>query len=442
MKFQAITPACVVLLFSMSVQAQTVRRVPANYPTIQGAIAASVHGDTVLVSPGTYYEHLNMADKRITLRSTDGPAVTIVDASQFWPVLRITGSTSRQTVVEGFTLTHGYSETDAGGIEIVNAQPIIRNNTIVDNASAHRGAGISMRSSSALIVGNRIVNNQVYEYGQTYEPGGGGGVFVAGDPCTKAPFPSPTCGAEIRDNLIEGNSAQELVTGGGIKLYGSGPVNVVGNVIRNNASNYCGGGIVVSGRIAGLRIENNLIVGNIVSLGEQGGGICAVTEARPESFPLAIVNNTIIANSAPAGSGMNIVFSNASLRIVNNLIVAIPSSTGIECIEYGPHPSPGVVTNNNVLASGASAYAGQCAGSEGVDGNRSDAPTFVGPGSYRLAPGSAGIDAGSNAAATETLDLARVPRVVDGNADGIAQIDIGAYESGVTIFIGNFETFY
>ena len=47
----------------------TIINVPANYPTIQAAILASVNGATVLVAPGTYFEHLNFRGHKIVLTS-------------------------------------------------------------------------------------------------------------------------------------------------------------------------------------------------------------------------------------------------------------------------------------------------------------------------------------------------------------------------------------
>ena len=56
------------------------RNVPAEYPSIQSAIDASVNGDVVLVAPGTYLERLDFLGKAITVASAGGPDVTIVDA--------------------------------------------------------------------------------------------------------------------------------------------------------------------------------------------------------------------------------------------------------------------------------------------------------------------------------------------------------------------------
>ena len=58
--------------------------VPADYTTIQAAVDAASNGDEILVAPGTYTSTqdghvVDMKAKAITLRSTDGAAVTIID---------------------------------------------------------------------------------------------------------------------------------------------------------------------------------------------------------------------------------------------------------------------------------------------------------------------------------------------------------------------------
>ena len=65
------------------------RRVPQQYPTIQAGITASVHGDTVLVSEGTYFENIKYRGKRIIVASlylldqdTAHISRTIIDGSQ------------------------------------------------------------------------------------------------------------------------------------------------------------------------------------------------------------------------------------------------------------------------------------------------------------------------------------------------------------------------
>ncbi|MEO6037994.1 MAG: hypothetical protein ABIQ93_06225, partial [Saprospiraceae bacterium] len=106
------------LAFHCHLNAQT-HQVPADFPTIQAAINAAQEGDTVLVSPGTYLENLQLRGKNIVLTSRfhldqnpDLIEQTIVDGSQ--PLHADTASClliwkgeTAATVVEGFTFRGG-----------------------------------------------------------------------------------------------------------------------------------------------------------------------------------------------------------------------------------------------------------------------------------------------------------------------------------------------
>ena len=53
--------------------------VPADFETIGSAISQAQDGDTIVVSPGVYYESLNLSGKNITLRSVGGSGLTYID---------------------------------------------------------------------------------------------------------------------------------------------------------------------------------------------------------------------------------------------------------------------------------------------------------------------------------------------------------------------------
>ena len=70
----------VCLLYPIPSLAETLY-VPADYPTIQGAVDAADHwGDTILVAPGTYEESVRIHEKSLTLRSEAGAEATLIDA--------------------------------------------------------------------------------------------------------------------------------------------------------------------------------------------------------------------------------------------------------------------------------------------------------------------------------------------------------------------------
>src|SRR4030081_3664850 len=75
----------ITLSLSLPALAATTIHVPRDQPTIQAGINAAINGDTVLVSPGTYFENINFNGKAITVKSSAGPAVTIIDGSSINP---------------------------------------------------------------------------------------------------------------------------------------------------------------------------------------------------------------------------------------------------------------------------------------------------------------------------------------------------------------------
>lgn len=422
------------LAFPFLAAAQVTRNVPADFPTIQQAVTAAVNGDTVLVAPGTYAEAVNLGGKRIRLRSSGGPHVTTIDATSLAPVVTIGSGATRDTLVEGFTLTGGRDTFDGGGIKISSGSPTIRGNIIRGNRGGN-GNGISINFSSALVVGNVVADN--HNTGSVSGGGGGGGIYIGGNPCSGTFAPPPDCAAEVRGNLIENNSVSSFTSGGGIEVFAGGPTRIIDNVIRNNRTRSSGGGIAFFNS-ADARVENNLIAGNrITNATGQGGGVYWLTPSGSRG-PF-LVNNTIVHNIASNGSGVFADGYDAAARVVNNLIVGSPGATALECGKFND-PNPPVVRNNNVVASGAAAYAGLCASANGVQGNISQTPLFAAVGDYRLAAGSPGVDAGENSFVVEPLDLNGTARIVDGDDFGGAQVDMGAYEYGDdTIFVGTFQ---
>src|ERR1700737_809351 len=87
-----------------SAAAATVIHVPADQPTIQAGINAAVNGDTVLVSPGTYKENINFDGKAITVTSSGGAKVTIVDGGGVTSVVRFSSNETHSSVLSGFTI--------------------------------------------------------------------------------------------------------------------------------------------------------------------------------------------------------------------------------------------------------------------------------------------------------------------------------------------------
>ena len=87
--------------------------------------------------------------------------------------------------------------------------------------------------------------------------------------------------------------------------------------------------------------------------------------------------------------------------------------------------------SNDVFSGQGAAYGGTCIDQTGSNGNVSADPLFLDAtaGDYRVSMTSPVVDGGHDAApALPATDIAGQARVVDGNADGIARVDIGALE--------------
>ena len=99
--------ACVLAFLSLGLDslASTIH-VPQDQPTIQAGIDAATNGDTVLVAPGTFVENINFIGKAITVESSGGPSVTIIDGAQRSSVVTFNNGETLASVLSGFTIQY------------------------------------------------------------------------------------------------------------------------------------------------------------------------------------------------------------------------------------------------------------------------------------------------------------------------------------------------
>ena len=132
--------------------AGTDRLVPEQYPSIQHAIAASAHGDRVLVGPGTWSGTVDTRNLAITVESTAGLGATVLDAGASGSVFKIYRGETSSTVIRGFTITGGTgtlvnATMYGGGIYIKDSSPTFEDCHIVANV-AQMGAGAHIEAGS------------------------------------------------------------------------------------------------------------------------------------------------------------------------------------------------------------------------------------------------------------------------------------------------------
>jgi parallel beta-helix repeat protein len=407
-----LSTLCTLLFATTIVYAATIH-VPADQPTIQAGINTAQNGDTVLVAPGTYFENINFAGKAITVKSANGYKVTIIDGGFASNVVTFDSGEGLGSVLQGFTIQHGFNRfADGGGILMSSASPTIKGNIVTNNNACSFGAGIAVNFSSALVQSNIVSNNTSFNNCEL--SAAGISVFGAGS-------------AEIIGNLIENNTAASG-NGGGMQLWDAGTPTLKNNVIRGNLATELapytqGGGIFIVNDSDALIVQN-LIYNNTAG---QGSGISLIVPFG--SVGPLLVNNTIIGNSSSLqGSAVYASGFDNQAQFFNNVMIGPNGANAVFCEAY-VGVSPPTFTNNDAFSPNGSGLQGTCAAQSNTNGNISVNPRFVGKTNFQLKAGSAAIDAGDNSAPDlPTLDLSGKPRIVDGDGDGDAIIDMGAYE--------------
>ena len=360
--------------------------VPAQYSTIQAAVANASDGDEILVDEGIYHEAIDFLGKAIALRSVAGPECTVIDGSGFdTSVVKCVSWEDADTVLDGFTVTGGTGTQDAtrrkgGGLFNRFAGPTIRNCIFTDN-TAEFGGGIGSFGGWPTITDCIFIHNTATAGG---EFGGGGVGGLVGT-------------TTIRNCVFIENVATGVAQGGGLAVAGE-DVEVVNCLFYANEAFY-------------------------------GGGM------RNESCTATIVNCTFVDNVAGnCGGGMRCVYDSAQTSLVNCIFRGNAAPYGDEILDQSG-------AQTTVIASNVQ---GGWAGPGG--GNIDADPMFVDAagGDLHLLPDSPCIDAGNTAFFLECglpCDLEGNPRPVAGHQEnglrprqyrtGVCltpAVDMGAYE--------------
>ncbi len=297
-----------------------------------------------------------------------------------------------------------------GGIELDDVR-------IHDNGSNRDGAGVSVFGSlsatrlrmhanlanpsfgvgGALYIGNTATLFELEECELT-ENRAGAGAGIYGDGTN----PSIT----IRRCLIAGNDAGN--DGGSIALNTGNAHWLLQNV---TISGNQGGGIFGDGGHQ-LRCEHCTITANHSSSPNGGGAIADVRGPSSANFSaITLVNSIAAGNTQPSGNECHVVFSNVIVSAGGTL-----RAPGNACrMSAGP--------GDLIVAS---------PGVEALLDNGGYTRT------HALDVGSPAIDA-AQAAHCATIDQRGMPRPIDGNGDGDARCDIGAYERAAGLFEDGFE---
>ncbi len=243
--------------------------VPSEVPTIQEAIELAQSGEIILVESGTYFETINFLGKAITLQSLDGAEETLIDGSSVATVVTFASGEGLDSVLDGFTITHGWMFNDeGGGIYCLNSSPTLRNCIIHEN-TAFLGGGI-YASGSSLQVEHTVISENHGGFGgglhcvdsaptllhcrvrdnfaaYGVDGGKGGGVF------------SVESALDLISCIFNGNSSREVLSGGGIHSEGAQPLTVTNCVVYDNTG-YISAGVL---SFSPATITNSIVWNNL-----------------------------------------------------------------------------------------------------------------------------------------------------------------------------------
>jgi hypothetical protein len=401
-----IVPAVALLasLVAVPLHAGTLT-VPGSAPTIQGAIVLASSGDTILVAPGTYAEHVDLLGKRLVIESTGGAAVTIIDAGGTGSAVSAHTGEPAGTTLHGFTLTGGTGQptssggnwTGGGGLFAVGGAhvdvlqcSIIGNNSGMAQLAA--GAGVLVNGATVNLVSCTLTGN-VAERG--------------------AAVTSITGSLSMSGCVISGNTASLTETFSAVYTLTSG-------TIEN-----C---LIVDNAATGFRADGNAVLKNVVFSGNSRWGVYRYGDI-----------GTSLADCQFLGNGLGGAYLGppkyfGSYHDVRNCVFAegddlkLVSSGGDNDIDHctfdGADLIDGAtpVLRNCILRNSALPNANWDVGFSNIEGG-----AFVGPGlidadplwvnpaahDYRLSPGSPCIDAGDPSdpldADGTTTDMGAVP---------------------------------
>lgn len=190
------------------------------YDSIQEAIDKSPSPGVILVRDGLYTDRdwawtgIHFKGKRITLRSEHGSSQCIIDCQGKGRGFTFDQGEGNDSILEGFTITHGYCGESGGAIQCsAGTSPQIVNCRIIENTANEYGAGIFLTGASPMITGCVLSGNQVTG------PQGCGGIYCLGNS-------EPT----LIDTEISGNTGAGIFSGTpGKRIYLDGNVKLSAN---------------------------------------------------------------------------------------------------------------------------------------------------------------------------------------------------------------------
>jgi CSLREA domain-containing protein len=346
----------------------------------------------------------NYKPRRISIAGTD-PGSTIVDGNALDGVFDVDGVPGSTTLLANMTIRNGNRSNTCrrfgGGVHAFSTAgspgTVTIDNCVVTDNVAQSGGGI-FNESTTMSVTRSVVRNNRSSFLHPQVSAGGGIENFSGSLTVDA-------------STISGNKAQVPTTatsatpsdgaGGGVGVF-DGPVTITNSTISGNTADGNGGGIDVTGVIAGktLTLRNVTITGNTSDANANnsgdGGGLADDTQN-------VVLENSILAgNSDSGGQGVDCSMGASATLTMAIKYAAIPA---LQTCSTHTSPAPVGLINSFTPISALQANGGL--------GQTHD-----------LVAGSPARDAGDPSGCGFATDQRKVPRPQG------ARCDLGAVEAG------------
>jgi parallel beta-helix repeat protein/predicted outer membrane repeat protein len=316
----------------------------------------------------------------------------------------------------------GNSADNGGGIYTSPSSSATITNCVFSGNSAEYGGGIYVDSSSPIITSCTFSGNSTYN---------GGAIYIDADAessptVNDCQFRSNTAEASggafysrsnstpvISECYFESNRSKGGDGGGAVYNQDNSVVYIVDCTFKWNSSSNLGGAIFMGSGNDSV-IVNSLFIRNNAT--NKGGAIANYDAANPT------VTNCTFYNNYGSSTGLSISNNGSSPILVNSILWNDSQGPDSTQIWNGSGP----------MGDGSYPSVSYCDIRGGYNGENIDVdPLFVNreADDLNLNFGSPCIDAGSNMAPEiEDKDIEGAPRIADGNGDGTATVDIGAFE--------------
>ena len=360
---------------------------------------------------------------------------------------------------------------EGGGIRTLTGNVSLTDSTLSGNSSTgdrSNGGGISTNSGSVTLTNSTLSGNSTTGSDdgseETLSDNGsrGGGIFT------------DSGRVSITSSTISGNSVSGYRSNGGGVSTNSGSVTLTNSTLSGNSTSGSdngsddggddgseeplpdngsnGGGIFTDfGRVS---VTSSTISGNSVAgYLSNGGGIYSGNSS------VLITNSTITGNSAESGGGIRFTTSNSftSLSLLNSIVAGnLDNGTAPDLLATADEMSDEtseLIVENTLIGSVTGSGITTTTGSGNILNQSAQLAALADNGgstqTHALLSGSPAIDGGNNALAVDengnplATDQIGQNRLFDGNDDGTATVDIGAFEdqairtAGQHIFYNN-----